>query len=836
MKLGGFLGKPRWQAKDAATRRDAVAHDDDPDLRANLGRFAREDPDAGVRIAALKRGADPGIAQGLAHDDADADVRAQARALWLDLLTGTHPAAPSLVERSRLLMAQDDGELIERVVRGAREPELRRLALGRVTRPALLQERALEDPDAAIRLALVERIDDEAQLARLAERARKSDKNVSRRARERAEALRIGRGDSTTLEQRARSLCEQLEQLLRDPRDDDAEARIDQHWNGIAAAVPATLCARYAAARALLASSRTPPAPRQEALRWEPVPPMPAAVAEIPDAAPAGTEAEPAAAPAADAVVAPLLARARFAASLDEANAAMRQRQDRQCVLLDELEQSIAGFEAAIDSGASARAHAAKARIDVLRRDSGSPLPGALAQRLARAEKRHAELSRWQHWADNQRRRQLCVDIEVLAGAALHPDAVAVRVREAQNEWSRLDLAEGRDMAQPSPLARRFHAACRASLAPAQAYFRKRQELRQSHTQQVRALLERAAAPLDGGAAVALKRDILDALHGLDRIEPRERNALARRLKTCLASLDSVVAQRDAQVEAAKAALIAQAAALGRDGVQRGAVTAARDLQHRWQQAGNGRRARDQSQWKSFRAAIDAVFAGLDAERNERVARDAEARDSAQALCAEFEALAAQPEAERGAVSRLQSAWEALHVRDEPLLRRFAHAQSQLREAGQRRERSRRVARYAAWLARYRLCRSAERGDDAPAILRERWCEAPPTDIGAQDLERRFQAAGPGPLAASADARPFREILLALEMLAGIESPAGDREQRRQVQVARLAARMRGDARVRASDELADLLARWTVLGAVPDAELDARLERGLAAALETLP
>ena len=296
MKLGGFLGKPRWQAKDAATRRDAVAHDDDPDLRANLGRFAREDPDAGVRIAALKRGADPGIAQGLAHDDADADVRAQARALWLDLLTGTHPAAPSLVERSRLLMAQDDGELIERVVRGAREPELRRLALGRVTRPALLQERALEDPDAAIRLALVERIDDEAQLARLAERARKSDKNVSRRARERAEALRIGRGDSTTLEQRARSLCEQLEQLLRDPRDDDAEARIDQHWNGIAAAVPATLCARYAAARALLASSRTPPAPRQEALRQEPVPPMPAAVAEIPDAAPAGTEAEPAAA------------------------------------------------------------------------------------------------------------------------------------------------------------------------------------------------------------------------------------------------------------------------------------------------------------------------------------------------------------------------------------------------------------------------------------------------------------------------------------------------------------------------------------------------------------
>ena len=84
----------------------------------------------------MKRLADPGVAQGLARDDGDPAVRSQARALWLDLLTGRHAAAPTLVERLRLLRAQDEPEIIEHVARHAREPELRGSALERVARPS----------------------------------------------------------------------------------------------------------------------------------------------------------------------------------------------------------------------------------------------------------------------------------------------------------------------------------------------------------------------------------------------------------------------------------------------------------------------------------------------------------------------------------------------------------------------------------------------------------------------------------------------------------------------------------------------------------------------------
>ena len=66
MKLSGFLNKPRWQAKEAAVRRAGVAEDDEPELLANLSSIARQDPDPGVRSAALRT---PGSASSRAIDE-----------------------------------------------------------------------------------------------------------------------------------------------------------------------------------------------------------------------------------------------------------------------------------------------------------------------------------------------------------------------------------------------------------------------------------------------------------------------------------------------------------------------------------------------------------------------------------------------------------------------------------------------------------------------------------------------------------------------------------------------------------------------------------------------
>jgi DNA repair protein SbcC/Rad50 len=845
MKLSGFLNKPRWQSKEADVRRAGVAADDDAELLANLARLARDDADAGVRSAALKRLADVSLAQRLARDDADAGVRTEARKLWFDLLAGTHPQAPSSVECARLIRAQDEAALIEHVARNGVDADLRAAALARVTRSALLAERATADPTPALRLQALERIDDEALLERLAERTRKTDKLVSRRARERADALRIARGDDAAVSARARMLCERLERMVRVPESIEAEAEIDRQWASVASQAGDQLRARYRAARGLLVASRDTSAP---ARREPPPEDAAAAPAEIAAESPAEAEVEPAPAdvkePEPAAPVEPLLAQARFAASL---SAASESKQQERQAKMQRIESAVLAFEIAVNEGSATRAHTAHAELAALRKATRDALSRPLMQRLAEAERGYAELSQWQHWSDNQRRRQLCEVIEGLAGSGLHPDAVATRVREAQTEWSRLDAAEGNAPAGHAAhgWARRFHAACRHALEPAKSYFRKRQELRKTHAQAVATCLEQAGAiPEDSSdwALIATTRHaIVDCLRALDRVDPHERKVFARNLKTALTQLDARLTKHHAQIESAKSALIVEAQALAAAEAQRAAASSARTLQQRWRDIGNGRRDRDQAQWKVFRAALDAVFGKLDAERSQRTVRDAESRTQAEALCVEMENLARTvTPPQRSAIAQIESAWDALNIRDEPLLRRFRVAQAGLRDAGARRERVARRTPYDAWLARYRLCRSAERAIESAEDLRVKWDAAPQGDIAAAALAARFEAAKSERTADAAVSddgdEELRDVLIRLEIFAGLESPHEDHELRRKLQVERLSARMRGAAAATPDRELADLLTRWTELAPTASPALDARLERDLAAAIETLP
>jgi exonuclease SbcC len=847
MKLSGFLNKPRWQAKEPAVRRAGVAEDDDADLLANLSSIAREDVDPGVRSAALKRLAEPALAQRIAHDDTDQGVRADAKRLWFDLLAGVHAKAPSPVECTRLLRAQDDTALIEHIARNATDANLRAAALARVTRASLLAERATADTSPDLRLAALERIEDEALLDRLAERTRKSDKRVSRRARERADALRIARGDSDVAESVARALCERLERLVREP-EAEAVADIDRQWAIVEERASERLRARYRAAHALLTASREPRVERPEPTS-EPVEAPQLDVVE-PEAA------QPSEAMAVADIATPDPQEAPQTSVVDEAAAAepspppkagrgptADDLAQRQAATL-RVEQVVAAFESAVNEGVVARAHAAHAEIAALRKTSEGAFSRAFQRRVGEAERRYAQLSQWQHWSDNQRRRQLCESIEELSGSGLHPDAIATRVREAQHEWSRLDAAEGHATAAGHAdhgWSRRFHAACRRALEPAKSYFKKRQELRKAHAQEVAAALEAVRAIPDDSqdwASIAKTRHaVVDALRSLDKIDPHERKALAKNLKAALTSLDVRLDSRYADIEKRKVALIAEAEALAGGEPPRGAAAAARELQQRWRDAGNGRRDRDQAQWKAFRAALDAMFGKLDAERSQRTVRDAESRTHATALCAELEALAkADTAPQRAAIAKIEGEFDALRVRDEGVLRRFRAAQSSLRDAGMRRERSTRRSPYEGWLARYALCRSAERAEKSTDELQAAWEAAPRSDIAASELATRFEAASRnGGIAGDSDEDEHREVLIRMEIFAGLESPQDDRDRRRELQVERLSARMRGGAATTPHQELGDLLARWTTL-APASAELDARLSRNLAAAVETLP
>lgn len=871
------LFKPRWQSSDAAVRLTAVSGDATPELVATLPQIARSDADAGVRLAALKRLADPGLAQALAQDDPDAGNREAARVLWFDLLAGRHAQSPPLAERLRLAAAQDAPRLIEHLAEHAAETELRAAALARVTRPVLLVERAIAESDAGLRLAVVERIDEEALLERIAERSRKRDKQVYRRAREKIEAGRLARGDDAAIAEEARRICEQLERHLREgDRSADDEATLQVRWNAIAERAPASFRTRFQAAGELLALRRDPEqmaalrrrgaeieaigveiaaiehalagrdaieqrdaiGQRFDALaeRWSAVDDAGGSLREAHEhrlSAIVARLGELANAPAPLPAPTPVATTAAAPKRRDDPAELERRRAERER-RHGALGDALGALEAALDAGQSGPAHQAHARLAAARQALHEAPSDEIARRLADAEGRYAQIARWQRWSDDQRREALCGEIEALAASGLHPDAVATRVREAQAEWARLDAHDGGRGG--GGLMRRFHAACREAIKPTRAYFEKRDALRQTQAQAIGALLEGLDDPnapaLDVRALAARRREVADALRALDRVDPRERKALAERLRAGLATLEARIAEHDAAVEAAKQRLIDAAEALSGEADLRSAIAAAKDLQRRWQAAGNGRRARDQRQWTAFRGAIDAVFARADGERAARDAQAQATRDGAAALCAELESLAAAEQADRAAQTRIEQAWQALGPREEDLQRRFRAAQDALREAAERRARAARCAGFDAWLATYALCRAAERGERDADGVRSDLAAIAAAPVAAAALSARVERALSGPAtagSADADTAALRDCLVELEALAGVDSPDEDRQRRLDLQVGRLSARLRGDRDEGGPEAaLAALLERWSALEPAANRALDARLERAV--------
>ena len=824
MNLARLLFKPKWQDKNAEVRRAAVASADDAELIAALPQLVRADADASVRLAALKRLGDYEAWRERSTGDADAGVRHTARDAYLALLCSNNARVPALSRRIAELETLSVDEL-ERVASQAADRDLRASALAQASRPALLAERAVADPDGAIRLAALERVVDIATLERIAERARKTDKAISRRARELVEARRIGSGDATAVTQKARVLCERMEALVRAPSGDDTVYdAIVRDWNALGNAVPTHLLARYCGADALVRQTKINaqnPAPRLSA-------------ADIKEAEPGAHVAISAAASAEM-----LASQARFDAALaNAASEAQRERELRRAHL-HEMEQTLPRYAAALEAGTVSAAHALHDRLLNL----GAmvvPLPAALEAKLAPLHAHYAALKQQQTWANRRRREMLCDDVEQLAQSGLHPDALALRVREAREEWQRLDAAEGISGNAEAGPARRFHALCHRVLKPAKVYFDKRDEVRKSHAGEIDKLLQETAALadeiVDWKAIGQLRQKLGDALRSLDGVDPRTRTAFAKQLK---AAIDRLALRLDAhadEVEAAKRRLITRATALQQHSDGRAVARDARELQAQWTALGQGRRGSDQRLWKEFRAALDAAFGQLDAARKQRDEQSSATRTQAENLLAEIEALRADDAHETKAQLRdIDARWQALGSPDRALEQRYRKARDAFESSLQGAARRKRLARYTEALAKYALLRAVETGAQTADAVLAQWNERPAPAEFAAALDARFARATAASAVEEQDENPARDLLIELEFFAGVETPGEDRQRRMNFQVQRLASRMRDRGAAMPESELARLIRAWLTLPAQA-AALEDRFAHAAHVGIETLP
>ena len=471
---------------------------------------------------------------------------------------------------------------------------------------------------------------------------------------------------------------------------------------------------------------------------------------------------------------------------------------------------------------------ALRSRIDRLK---PRQRPREAAGRLGRLEGRLREMRNWEHWSNSQHRDELIERVEQLAGSGQHPDAITAALKQARKEWQQLEDLEvlpgdKRQHAAPAGQWRRFQAACKNAFEQAQPFFEKRHEVQEENRQQLDAFLERGRAVADDADSDidTLKQFLKSArlaIRRLDDLPPKSRGKAAGALREMMDALSKRLDDAFETIENSKRRLIREAQALEHEPDLKTAIEQAKALQARWQKAGTGRRRVEQKLWKEFRAPIDPLFEKLRGEQDER--REAQQAEVAalEALAGQAEQLAEVDDAEldqaEGRMKALRSEWEAAGRRPGHLSERFEKAE----RAVEKRLRDRRHAAQrqaleqldqlagavqSAWQERQsgqtpaiEMPEPGPDGESASALRAAAQMLADP-DVATESIAEQ----------ASENGHQARQVIIEMEFLAGLDSPAEDRQARMNFQVERLAQRMseRGDA-PGLTEELAELRRRW---------------------------
>ncbi|MCU0755731.1 MAG: hypothetical protein MUE46_11520 [Xanthomonadales bacterium] len=875
MGLFDFLRKPKWQHKDAAVRAAVVAEDRSPELLAQLQSFALKDPDVAVRRAAFRRLEDLELKAGRAESDPDATLRAELRQEVLHKLIG---GASLPATRREALFAQLESGQLEALAVQATDSAMRRAALERIQRAGFLGDRAIAESDPAIRLWLVERIDAPATLERIEDAARKKDKRLYKRIREKLDAIANAVETPERIEARGMALCAALEQVLKTvPTDAAAQlAGVQAGWAELAAKASPALITRYqglvdAVQRMIEGVARGPapkeaPAPVNEA-EVAPAPVVAAPAPAEPDAALAaamaridaladadGAEAWEAAATslteAWKALVAPIeadraaksRAEARVLAWRAARRAEVEAREAALQTVVSALKAELAELADAIEAGDIKSARVRLKALEAREQPARGDWPPAERRRLDGLKTRVEKLVAWERWSNNQVRAELCAEVETLPAAGLHPDAVASKVRELSDKLKALDALEGlsEEEAKQHGLNRRFRALCHAVLKPAQGYFEKRRELKGEQARATMDWLAQAEAALAAAdtpikALFELKREAGERLRALDGVEAAQRGEASRRLKALSAGVSTRVDSRFAEAEQAKRRLLSR---LKRELEGRSlpeALDLAKAAQRDWKALGAASRKVEDTLWAELRALVDPHF---ERARMESEAATAEARAKGDAVRTQLsaaeqrlaDAATQAPAALREQIAALEADWRALGDVDPRDERRHDTLLQSLGKALAAAERRAATAAQASALDLADALAAAEA--DPASADRDALAAAIEQSGASAELKRiahaRLAALGQGIEVDRSDAA--RDLAIAFEHLAAIDSPAEDQRRRLDYQVKLLAQKHQQGRGV----ELAQLLGEWLACGPLP-AEVRGELQPRIARAMAVL-
>lgn len=423
-------------------------------------------------------------------------------------------------------------------------------------------------------------------------------------------------------------------------------------------------------------------------------------------------------------------------------------------------------------------------------------------------------------WALASKHQELQEQASELVTSELHPDATLERLRELRHGWQQLD-EQARQVSlrqYDQAAASTFNQTCNAAMERIKPFLEKRQQVRNERAEQLQGLASQVQEQLAGEQAdkkelLALRRQLIQALRELAGVPRQQRQAIAQQLRDSLTTLDQHLNTLEQAALVRKQQLIRSATTLAEAESLKDVVAQVRELQDQWRQAGQVRRSQEQKLWKEFRTPIDAIFARLDAAREERAAahqaleqvweEQVQAVDQLAAEAAEIHASASLEQSFRN----LRQGWEDSQVRSAPLQQRWRTAADTIKNRLQQLQAAAAAASrdhhwhaalaWQQWLDA-RLQEQPAEAPAAPSAYQRELLELAPEAL-VQRLNEALEQAS--------------QLCLAIEYLAGLDSPADQQQARMTYQVQRLAERM-GQASFQPSpqEELEQLEQAWFAL------------------------
>jgi len=427
-------------------------------------------------------------------------------------------------------------------------------------------------------------------------------------------------------------------------------------------------------------------------------------------------------------------------------------------------------------------------------------------QKLLPLAARWKEADDWRNFAIEPKKEALCTRMTALIGSEEEVEVLAAKIKLLQDEWKQLGaLPHARDQT----LWHQFKAAADEAWKPCKAEFARQAALRQqnfaSRMQLVKQLTEyeeKMEWPRPGAGQVQtgvplpdwrLVQKTLDtaraAFRGFTPVDQKSDRISHKAFRVVCDRIYGHIKDEYARNIGQREQLLEKARNLGQVEDLHRAIEQCKALQQEWKNVGITPVAVDRKLWKAFRAACDAVFNRLDAQRAQlsaeqdvRVKEAESLRDQARAL------LKSEHDDSLGrTLSGLKQRFQEIELPtgvQNRLAREFQAIEKQAREVVREWRHKEEQARWTRLMETIKAC-ALKSSDESSAAEMWRNPGDLPGGIDTGALEQ-FWLHGP----CEGIEEQLREACIALEVVGELESPAEDKQARMNYQMQRLVAGM----------------------------------------------